>query len=144
MVQYQISFAGEYIKDIVYDLADILKLDVVEEDIDAAVDERDHSSPNNIYILRGKDSCIFVDCNDRDWLLGITVLCREKDADQVKAALLKWDNISRRAYGQVLKEDLTNVYGKKDTELDFMESYYDIKIHPYLPEEGPQGEDNEK
>lgn len=136
MVQYQISFAGEYIKDIVYDLAKIWKLDVVEEDIDAAVDERDHSSPNNIYILRGKDSCIYVDCNDRDWLLGITVLCREKDADQVKAALLKWDNISRRAYGQVLKEDLTNVYGKKDTELDFMESYYNIKMHPYLPEEG--------
>lgn len=136
MVQYQISFAGEYLKDIVYDLADILKLDVVEEDIDAAVDERDHSSPNNIYILRDEDSCICADCNDRDWLLGITVLCREKDADQVKAALLKWDNISRRAYGQVLKEDLTNVYGKKDTELDFMESYYNIKMHPYLPEEG--------
>ena len=136
MIQYQISFAGEYIKDIVYDLADILKLDVVEEDIDAAVDERDHSSPNNIYILRGKDSCICADCNDRDWLLGITVLCREKDADHVKAALLKWDNISRREYGQVLKEDLTNVYGKKDTRLSFMENFYNIKIQTYLPEEG--------
>lgn len=68
--------------------------------------------------------------------MGITVLCREKDADRVKAALLKWDNISRSEYGQVLKEDLTNVYGKKDTELDFMEGYYNIKIHPCLPEEG--------
>lgn len=136
MIQYQISFAGEYVKDIVYDLADILKLNVVEEDIDAAIDERNHSSPNNIYILRGEDSCIYADCNDRDWLLGITVLCREKDADQVKAALLKWDNISRSEYGQVLKEDLTNVYGKKDTSLSFMEKYYGIKIQTYLPEEG--------
>lgn len=79
MIQYEISFAGEYTKYIVCDLANILKLDVVEEDIDAATDERDHISPNNIHILRGKDSCICVDCKDRDWLLETRGLTTNKN-----------------------------------------------------------------
>lgn len=128
MVQYKINFANEYTMDVLNDLVKILDLDFVKEDLQRAIDERDNSSPNNVYILRGEDSCICLDCSDRDWLFGITILCQERDADQVKAALLKWDNVSREEYGQKLTEDIANVYGKKDTFLSWTEKFYNIKI----------------
>lgn len=113
MIQYEINFDNGFTEDFLYELAKTLKLDFVKETLQKAIDERDTNSPNNVYILRGEDSCICMDCNDRDWLFGITVLCQEKDADQVKAVMLKWDNISRGECGQKLTKDIENVYGKK-------------------------------
>lgn len=128
MIQYEINFDNEFTEGILNELAKILELDFAEENLQKAIDERDKNSPNNVYILRGRDSCICLDCNDRDWLFGITVLCQEKDANQVKAAMLKWDNISREACGQKLTKDIANVYGKKDTFLSWVEDFYKIKI----------------
>ncbi len=124
MVQYEMYFTNEYIEDIVHELAKIMKLDVDENDIAVAMQERDKTSPNNLYILGEKENVICIDCNDRDWIFPLVVKCQEKDAEEIKAIMLKWDNLIREEYGQRLTDSIYNVFGKKKTLLNSMEKYY--------------------
>ena len=124
MVQYEMCFTNEYIEEIVHELAGVLKLAVDDKGIDAAMQERNKNSLNNLYILRGNESLICIDCNDKDWIFPLVVRCREKDAEAAKAVMLKWDNLIRKEYGQALTDDIYDVYGKKDTLLDGIEKYY--------------------
>lgn len=89
-----------------------------------AMQERDKSSPNNLYMLGEKENIICIDCNDRDWIFPLIVICQEKDAGAIKAVMLKWDNLIREEYGQELTDDIHNVYGKDNTLLNSINEYY--------------------
>lgn len=128
MIQYEMYFTNEYIEEIVYELADIMKIDVEKKEMMAAMQERDRNSLNNIYILKKDDNIICIDCNDKDWIYPLVVKCQEADADVVKATMLKWDNLIRKEYGQELTVDIDNVYGKPDTLLNSIEKYYGKQI----------------
>lgn len=124
MVQYEMYLTNEYVEEIVHELANIMKLDVEEKYIVAAMQERDKNSPNNIYILRKDENIICIDCNDKDWIFPLVVTCQEIDADAVKKTMLKWDNLIREEYGQELTDDIHNVYGRKNNLLNNIERYY--------------------
>lgn len=128
MIQYEMYFTNEYIEEIVYELADIMKMDVEKKEMMAVMQERDRNSLNNIYILKKDDNIICIDCNDKDWIYPLVVKCQEVDAKVVKATMLKWDNLIRKEYGQELTDDIDNVYGKPNTLLDNIEKYYGKQI----------------
>ncbi len=44
MVQYEMYFTNEYVEEILYDLINIMKMDVKKKDIEAAIQERDKES----------------------------------------------------------------------------------------------------
>jgi len=124
MVQFEMYFTNEYIEEIVCDLANVMELVVEKQNIVVAMQERDKNSPNNLYVLKGNNNTICIDCNDRDWIFPLVVKCQEDDADVIKAVMLKWDNLIREEYGQEPTEDIYNVYGNKNTLLNSIEEYY--------------------
>lgn len=124
MVQFEMYFTNEYVEEIIRELANIMKLGVKENDIAVAMQEIDKNSARNLYILRENENTICIDCNDKDWIFPLVVKCQEENADEVKAVMLKWDNLIRKEYGQELTEDIPNVYGKKNTLLNSIEEYY--------------------
>ena len=128
MVQYEMYFTNEYIEEIVYDLAGEMELEVVEKDIETAMQERDKYSESNLYTLRKENNLICIDCNDNDWIYPLVVQCHEAKADAVKKIMLKWDNLIREEYGQELTIDIQNVYGKDFTLLRNIEKYYNTRI----------------
>ena len=128
MVQYEMYFTNEYLEDIINDLAVIMELNVEKKVIDAAMQERDKSSLNNLLLLKNESGCICIDCNDNDWIFPLFVKCQERVADKIKAIMIKWDNLIRAEYGQKLTEDICDVYGKEPTLLDSIEKYYGMQI----------------
>ncbi|MDE7283390.1 MAG: hypothetical protein K2N85_07400 [Lachnospiraceae bacterium] len=117
MVQYEMYFPSEYLEEILNDLAGIMKLNIEKRAIEAAMQERNFSSLNNLLILRKDENIICVDCNDRDVIFPLVVICQEKYADAVNERMLNWDNICRREYDQELTDNIPNVYGKEKTLL---------------------------
>lgn len=89
--------------------------------------ERNFSSLNNLLILRKDGDIICIDCNDRDVIFPLVVICQEKYADAVNECMLKWDNSCRREYDQKLTDNIPNVYGKEKTLLFYIEKYYGKK-----------------
>ena len=85
-------------------------------------------SPRNLYIARKKERLICLDCNDRDWLFALVVICNENEAGLIKRIILKWDNRSREQYGQELKKELKNCYGAPDSLLRIIEQEYHITL----------------
>ena len=129
MVQYEMYFPNEYLEEILNDLAAIMRLDIEKKAIDVAMQERNFSSLNNLLILRKDGDIICVDCNDRDFIFPLVVICQEKYADAVNECMLKWDNSCRREYDQDLQDNIPNVYGKEKTLLNSIEEYYGILIY---------------
>lgn len=128
MVQYEMYFTNEYIDEIVQELADEMGMEVAEQDIKSAMQEKDKSSLNNIYTLKKDGKLICIDCNDNDWIYPLVVQCNEAEADKVNKIMLKWDNMIREEYGQELTIDIPDVYGKGSTLLSSIESYYKTRI----------------
>ena len=128
MVQYEMSFTTEYIEEILYDLAGVMKLTLKKEKIDKAMNERNKNSLNNLFLLRKDENIICIDCNDKDWIFPLVVICQEIYADVVKKTMLKWDNLIREEYAQELTEDIRDVYGKKNTLLKRIQEYYGESI----------------
>ena len=128
MIQYEMYFTNEYIEEILSDLAVIMELHFEQKDIDAAMQERDKKSLNNLLILKNESGYICIDCNDMDWIFPLVVICQEGVADKIKRIMLRWDNLIRKEYGQDLTEDICNVYGKEQTMLSNLENYYGIAI----------------
>lgn len=128
MVQYEMYFTNEYIEEILYDLVEILELHVKKKDIDAAMQERNRNSQNNLLLLKSELGCICIDCNDKDWIFPLVVRCQERVADKIKEIMLKWDSLLREEYGQKIADDLINVYGQTQTLLSNIEAYYGITI----------------
>lgn len=128
MVQYEMYFTNEYIEEILYDLAGVMKLTLKKEKIDKAMNERNKNSLNNLFLLRKDENIICIDCNDKDWIFPLVVICQEIYADVVKKTMLKWDNLIREEYAQELTEDIRDVYGKKNTLLKRIQEYYGESI----------------
>lgn len=128
MLQYEMIFTNEYVEEILDDLAPIMKAPHKQQDIDAAMQERDRNSLNNLLILKSELGCICIDCNDRDWIFPLIVVCQEGVAAKVKEIMLKWDHSIREEYGQKIPEDIYDVYDKNQTLLSNIEEYYGIKL----------------
>lgn len=128
MLQYEMIFTNEYVEEILDDLAPIMKAHHKQQDIDAAMQERDRNSLNNLLILKSELGCICIDCNDRDWIFPLIVVCQDGVAAKVKEIMLKWDHSIREEYGQKIPEDIYDVYDKNQTLLSNIEEYYGIKL----------------
>lgn len=128
MVQYEMWFTNEYIEEILDDIAPIMKVHHKQQDIDAAMQDRDYNSLNNLLILKSELGCICIDCNDKDWIFPLIVICQDEVAAKVKEIMLKWDHSIREEYGQKIPEDIYDVYGKKKTLLSNIEEYYGIEL----------------
>lgn len=72
-----------------------------------------------------------VDCNARDFIMPLVVMCQDSDVDQIKPLMLAWDNKMREEYYQKLTEEIVDVYNVKDgsTLLSEIESFYHISIY---------------
>lgn len=124
MVQYEICFANEYAEEVIIELTKEMQLPYLREDFLT----RNMCSPRNLYIARKKDRLICLDCNDRDWLFTLVVICNENEAEFIKRIILKWDNRSREEYGQELTKELKNWYGVPDSLLRIIEQEYHISL----------------
>ncbi len=128
MVQFEMYFTNEYVKEILTDLANTMKLCFQEEDVEKAMQERDKQSKNNILLVKRDKRFICVDCNDKDWIFPLIVRCDEYEAQKVKEIMMKWDNSIREEYEQELTSDMFNVYEKDDNLLKRIERYYNITL----------------
>ena len=128
MVQYEICFANEFAEEVIMELTKEMQLPYLREDFLTAWNERNMRSPRNLYIARKKDRLICLDCNDRDWLFTLVVICNENEAESIKRIILEWDNRSREEYGQKLTKDLKNWYGVPDSLLRIIEQEYHISL----------------
>lgn len=128
--QFEMYYSNEYLEEIVADFAAILNLNYDEKDVEAASKERDRCSLKNLLLLKREGCLLCIDCNDRDFIMPLVVICQDNDADQMKAAMLKWDNKIREEYYQKLTEEIVDVYHVKDgtTLLSEIESFYHIAI----------------
>lgn len=128
MVQYEMCFTNEYTEEIIVDLAREMHLPYLREDFLIAWNERDTHSPKNLFMIKDKARFICINCNDRDWIFSLVVVCDESEADTIKKVMLNWDNMIREEYNQELTEDLQNLYGQDDTFLKHMEKFYNVKL----------------
>lgn len=128
MVQFEMYFTNEYVKEILTDLANTMKLRFQEEDVEKAMQERDKQSENNILLIKEDKRFICVDCNDKDWIFPLIVRCDESEAQKVKERMMKWDNSIREEYEQRLTGDMFNAYEKDDNLLKRIERYYNITL----------------
>ena len=128
MIQFEMYFTNEYIKEILTDLANAMKLYFQEVDMKKAMQERDKQSSNNILLVKEGERFICIDCNDKDWIFPLIVRCDENEAQKLKKIMLKWDNLIREEYDQELTSDILNVYKKDDNLLKRIEKYYNISL----------------
>ena len=128
--QFEMYYANEYLEEIAADFAAILNLNYDEKDVEAASKERDRCSLKNLLLLKREGCLLCIDCNDRDFIMPLVVICQDNDADKMKAAMLKWDNKIREEYYQKLTEEIVDVYHVKDgtTLLSEIEGFYHIAI----------------
>lgn len=129
--QYEMYFTNEYLEEIVADFAAVLNLKYDEKDLEAASEERNMRSLNNLFVMK-RDGCFLcIDCNDRDYIFPLVVRCQDNDADRIKESMLRWDNKIREEYYQELTREIEDVYHVNDgsTLLSQIERIYHISIY---------------
>ena len=129
MKQYEMYFTNEYTEEIIDELAEIFKVKYDKSLLHQAIKELDKSSINNIFVINIDESCIIVDCNNRDWIYSLIVISTDFFANSVSDILMKWDNEIRKVYGQELVLCEQDVFGKSNTLLESIEEYYKQKIY---------------
>ncbi|MBR1445359.1 MAG: hypothetical protein IJ583_17705 [Firmicutes bacterium] len=128
MVLYEITLANEYTEDVLKEVSIVMDLHYNNEDLKKCISERNMRSINNLFTLKNNKKMVCIDCNDRDWLFLICIICNENEAVKVKEVLLKWDNISREEYSQQLRNDLDNEYYNPNSCLKQIEKFYNIRL----------------
>ncbi len=128
MVQFEMYFTNEYVKEILTDLTSAMKLHFQEEDVEKAMKERDRQSKNNILLVKKDGRFICIDCNDKDWIFPLIVRCDENEAQKIKEIMMRWDNLIREEYNQESVSDMINAYEKDDNLLKRLEGYYNITL----------------
>ena len=111
MKQYEMYFTNEYTEEIIDELAEIFKVKYDKSLLHQAIKEIDKSSINNIFVINIDESCIIVDCNNRDWIYSLIVISTDFFANSVSEIMMKWDNEIRKEYGQELVLCEQDVYG---------------------------------
>ena len=126
--QYEMYFTNEYLEEIVADFAAALNLKYDEKDVETASKSMSVRGLENLLILK-RDRCFMcIDCNARDFIMPLVVMCQDSDADRIKPLMLAWDNKMREEYYQKLTAEIVDVYQVKDgsTLLSEIESFYHI------------------
>lgn len=129
--QFEIYYANEYLEEIVADFAAALNLKYDEKDVEIASKSMSVRGLESLLILK-RDGCFMcVDCNARDFIMPLVVMCQDSDVDQIKPLMLAWDNKMREEYYQKLTGEIVDVYNVKDgsTLLSEIESFYHISIY---------------
>ncbi len=124
-------FTNEYLEEIVADFAAALNLKYDEKDVETASKSMSVRGLENLLILK-RDRCFMcIDCNARDFIMPLVVMCQDSDADRIKPLMLAWDNKMREEYYQKLTAEIVDVYQVKDgsTLLSEIESFYHISIY---------------
>lgn len=129
MKQYEMYFTNEYTEEIIDELAEIFKIKYDKSLLHQAINEKDKSSINNIFIINIDENSIIVDCNNRDWIYSLIVISTDYFADSVSEIMMRWDNEIREEYGQELVLCEQDVFGKSNTLLESIEEYYKQKIY---------------
>lgn len=129
--QFEMYYANEYLEEIVADFAAVLNLKYDEKDVEIASKSMSVRGLENLLILK-RDGCfVCIDCNARDFIMPLVVMCQDSDADKIKPLMLAWDNKMREEYDQKLTEEIVDVYHVKDgsTLLSEIETFYHISIY---------------
>ncbi|MBQ9989537.1 MAG: hypothetical protein IJP31_01130 [Lachnospiraceae bacterium] len=129
MKQYEMYFTNEYTEEIIDELTEIFKIKYDKSLLHQAINEKDKSSINNIFIINIDENRIIVDCNNRDWIYSLIVISTDCFADFVSEIMMRWDNEIREEYGQELVLCEQDVFGKSNTLLERIEEYYKQKIY---------------
>ena len=129
--QFEMYYANEYLEEIVADFAAVLNLKYDEKDEEIASKSLSVRGLENLLILKREGCFMCIDCNARDFIMPLVVMCQDSDVDRVKAVMLEWDNKMREEYYQELTEEIVDVYNVKDgsTLLSEIESFYHISIY---------------
>ena len=128
--QFEMYFTNEYLEELVADFAAVLNLEYDEKDVEIASESLSVHGLENVLLLKRTGCLLCIDCNARDYICPLVVICQDNDADKIKAAMLEWDNKIRKEYGQKSREEVINVYYKNNrTLLRQIEEYYNISIH---------------
>ena len=110
--------------------AKILNIEYDEKDVETAMEEISMYDIKNLLLIKGDDCMLCVDCNYDDYIVPLVVICQEKAADEIRAAMLEWDNKIRKEYGQEPREVVMNVFYKDNrTLLRRIEAFYHISLH---------------
>ena len=89
--QYEMYFTNEYLEEIVADFAAALNLKYDEKDVETASKSMSVRGLENLLILK-RDRCFMcIDCNARDFIMPLVVMCQDSDADRIKPLMLAWE-----------------------------------------------------
>ena len=128
--QYEMYFTNEYLEELVEVFASILNLKYDEKDVEIASTSLSVHGLENVLLIKGAGCLLCIDCNARDYICPLVIMCQDNDADKIKAAMLEWDNRIRKGYGQKPREEVINVFYKDNqTLLRRIEEFYNISIH---------------
>ena len=124
-------FTNEYLEELVEVFASILNLKYDEKDVEIASTSLSVHGLENVLLIKGANCLLCIDCNARDYICPLVIMCQDNDADKIKAAMLEWDNKIREEYYQKRREEIVDVYNVKDgsTMLSEIERFYNISIH---------------
>ena len=129
--QFEMYFANEYLEEIVADFAKILNLKYDEKDLEIASKSLRVHGLENVVLIQREGCLLCIDCNFKDFIYPLVVMCQDSDANKIKAAMLEWDNKIREEYYQELTEEIKDVYNVTNgsTLLSGIEKFYHISIH---------------
>ena len=129
--QYEMYFTNEYLEELVEVFASILNSKYDEKDVEIASTSLSVHGLENVLLIKGAGCVLCIDCNARDYICPLVVMCQDNDADKIKAAMLEWDNKIREEYYQKRREEIVDVYNVMDgsTMLSEIERFYNISIH---------------
>ncbi len=128
MKQFEMYFANEYTEEIMSELSKKMDIHYEDETLKAAILERDLSSLKNIFDVSNGKNRLVLDCNNKDYIYSLVVLCDDNRSEEIEQIMLEWDNRIREEYGQELTDDINDVFGKNNTLLKSIENYYSTKI----------------
>ena len=123
-------FTNEYLEELVEVFASKLNLKYDEKDVEIASTSLSVHCLENVLLIKGAGCLLCIDCNARDYICPLVIMCQDNYADKIKAAMLEWDNRIRKGYGQKPREEVINVFYKDNqTLLRRIEEFYNISIH---------------
>ncbi len=87
--QYEMWFTNEYVEEVVEVFAGILNLKYDEKDVEIAMEEISMYDIKNLLLIKGDGCMLCVDCNYDDYIVPLVVICQEKVADEIRAAMFE-------------------------------------------------------
>ena len=127
MKQFEMYLANEYCEEIFDDLSKKMSITYDKQILKASISEMDEASIKNLFVAGRDDNKIIVDCNNRDFIYPLIVICDDAISTDIQSMMLEWDNRIREEYAQELTETMPDVYGNSNTLLNSIQEFYGLK-----------------